>query len=107
MENKPLSCHLGTHFTRKEGLKDVCMYCHKQIVDIVWNTLDNGQRVWSFKPESDIAQEFSDSISKKFAEDMLSSPKEVLLRNAEVPFITREMSDGTKFTFRPNHFFDE
>jgi len=27
MKNIPLSCHLGTHFNRKEGKDSVCMYC--------------------------------------------------------------------------------
>jgi hypothetical protein len=41
MENKvvPLSCHIGTHFTKKVGQKNICMYCNVEVIKAEWITL--------------------------------------------------------------------
>jgi len=30
--NKPLSCHIGKHFTKKVGKLNICMYCNVEVI---------------------------------------------------------------------------
>ncbi len=49
MKNIPLSCHLGTHFNRKEGEDSVCMYCGVTVKSVLETLSEKEfliQRMW-------------------------------------------------------------
>jgi hypothetical protein len=77
-KNNPLSCHLGTHFTRRIGRDEVCMYCNG-IMKLHLGDIEFGSM---HAQVFDFSNKHKDTPVKYLQENPLT-PKDVLLRNVE------------------------